>query len=325
MAGTIFGLGLSQQLDSDGAPMAGGQLAIYEASTTTPVDIYRDYTLSNLHPWPLELDSAGRIPAFWLADGSYRVRLTDADGNEIFDEAIIVAVGPSSGSGGGGDTIDATTIAETGDWKWRPVAGTVTGWVRANGRTIGSVTSGGTERANADTEDLFLYLWTNFSNSLCAVSGGRGGSAAADWSANKTIATLDMRGRAPFGLDDMGNSAAGVLAAGTPTSAASTVGAETVTLAKVNLPSTTLSIASLTGSVNTAITNGTNVVRLNGGFASVDTAGSGAEAFDSTPDDDTLSLTSGTVTFGGSIPLGGSGTAVNKMPPGRLGSWYIKL
>ena len=65
------------------------------------------------------------------------------------------------------------------------------GWVRCNGRTIGSASSGATERANADAEDLFLFLWTNFADAQCAVSSGRGASAAADWAANKTIALPD--------------------------------------------------------------------------------------------------------------------------------------
>ena len=107
-----------------------------------------------------------------------------------------------------------------------------TGWVRCNGRTIGSASSGATERANADCEDLFEHLWTNFADGVCAVSTGRGASAAADWSANKTIAMLDLRGRAVFGTDDMGNSAASRLGTivTTPTTIGSVGGTETHTL-----------------------------------------------------------------------------------------------
>lgn len=97
----------------------------------------------------------------------------------------------------------------TGDCLWLDYQGTRTGWVRDNGRTIGSATSGATERANADASALFTYLWTNFSNTICAVSGGRGANAAADYATSKTIALPDKRGYVPGGLDDMGNSAAG--------------------------------------------------------------------------------------------------------------------
>lgn len=106
------------------------------------------------------------------------------------------------------------------------------GWVRANGRSIGSATSGATERANADCEDLFLLLWAQ--DSSLSVSGGRGGTAAGDWAANKTIATPDLRGRALVGLDTMGNSAASILA-GIET-LGETIGAESVTLTTGQIP-----------------------------------------------------------------------------------------
>ena len=70
------------------------------------------------------------------------------------------------------------------------------GWVLCNDGTIGNATSGGTARANADTAALFSLLWTNVSNTYAPVSGGRGGSAAADFAANKTIGLTLMLGRA---------------------------------------------------------------------------------------------------------------------------------
>ena len=77
------------------------------------------------------------------------------------------------------------------------------GWVRANGRTVGRATSGGTERANADSEALFLYLWG--ADAGLGVSTGRGARPAADCAANKKIALPDWRGRAIGALADMGN------------------------------------------------------------------------------------------------------------------------
>ena len=75
------------------------------------------------------------------------------------------------------------------------------GWVRANGRTIGSVTSGGTERANADSEALFLYLWA--ADASLSVSGGRGANAADDW--GKQEIALLTGGEGNRRLDGMGN------------------------------------------------------------------------------------------------------------------------
>src|SRR6185295_18945732 len=81
--------------------------------------------------------------------------------------------------------------------------GSLNGFVRANGSTIGSAFSGAIERANADCQALFEYLW-NADTSLL-VSGGRGANSLADWNGNKTITLPDMRGRVLAGMDTMGN------------------------------------------------------------------------------------------------------------------------
>ena len=82
------------------------------------------------------------------------------------------------------------------------------GYVLLSGRTIGSASSGATERANADTSALFTLLWNSMANTEAAVSGGRGASAAADFSANKTITLPDARGRTVAGKDNMGGTTA---------------------------------------------------------------------------------------------------------------------
>lgn len=68
-------------------------------------------------------------------------------------------------------------------------------WVLFDDGTIGNGASGGTTRANADTVALFTLLWNNTTNANCAVSGGRGLTAAADYAANKTIALPKLLGR----------------------------------------------------------------------------------------------------------------------------------
>lgn len=76
------------------------------------------------------------------------------------------------------------------------------------------------------------------------------------------------------------------------------------TIAQANLPNYNLNLASLTGSVGTAISNGsslmTDVGGVGGGFGGTGTGGH-----------TTVSLANGAVTFGGSIPSGGSGTAMD--------------
>jgi microcystin-dependent protein len=97
-----------------------------------------------------------------------------------------------------------------------PYCGTTapTGWLLTDGSTFGNGSSGGTQRANADTETLFTLLWNQFANTELAIedsSGSpsvRGASAAADYAANKRMPLPDLRGRIIACKDNLGGSAA---------------------------------------------------------------------------------------------------------------------
>lgn len=91
------------------------------------------------------------------------------------------------------------SIWSTGDVKTTYKVVADPGWVMLDDGTIGDATSGGTTRANADTVALFTHLWNNTANADCAVSGGRGATAAADYAAHKTIALPKFKGRALAG------------------------------------------------------------------------------------------------------------------------------
>ena len=83
--------------------------------------------------------------------------------------------------------VDLGHVSVIGDIK--PNNGTsMPGWLQMGSGSIGNASSSGTARANADTEELFTHLWDNYPDATCAVSGGRGASAAADFAANKNIA-----------------------------------------------------------------------------------------------------------------------------------------
>jgi hypothetical protein len=342
MAGHIAGLGYSQRMDANGNPLAGCKLYIYDTGTSTPVTSYQDYALSIEHTHPIDADSAGIIPMFWVNDGTYRVRLTDVDGNEIFDDDGIVALGPSSGTGGGGSSVSATAIFQTGDLLWLPISGTRTGWVRANARTIGSAASGATERANADAEELFLYLWNNFSDSLCPVTAGRGGSAAADWAANKLIATLDMRSRGMYGLQGMGNT--DLTITGGSSSAAAAVGASTVLLTSSNMPVMNITVSTAHLNITSTFTLGVGAGITGDNLTVLTSAGSSGTDVPSSPDNVTVvqdisfgstlltmqlasSVVSGSIssTVSGTIPLGGGGTGFTIQNRARVGTYYFKL
>ena len=213
MAGTLPNLPLSTQFDKEtGRPLKGGRLIFYAASApSSPATAYKDVGLTL--PWGdrITLDGAGRVPMFYLPDGNIGVRLTNSRGVVQLEESNLLVIGPSAGGGGGGGSVDANAIFKTGDVLWLDASGSRSGWVRDNGRTIGSAASGASERANSDCEGLFLFLWGAYSNAICPVLGGRGASAAADWAADKQITLPDKRGYLPGGLDDMGNAAAGRL------------------------------------------------------------------------------------------------------------------
>lgn len=238
-AGTIPGISMTQQLDELAHPLIGGKLYLIQAGTTsTPQNCYQDTALTLAYPNPVTLDASGRVPQLFCADGNIKVRLTDRNGVQKLVQDNLLVVGPSGGGGGGG-TVDPTTIFKTGAFMQFYGTGNMTGWVRCNGRTIGSATSGSSERANADVQALFEFLWAADPN--LAVSTGRGASANADYVANKQLTLPDCRGLALASLDDMGNTARGVFSGstfsnGNATTIGSALGAARRTLTTPNLP-----------------------------------------------------------------------------------------
>jgi len=89
-----------------------------------------------------------------------------------------------------------------------PFSSAPTGWLKANGGTIGNASSGGTLRANDDTLALFTVLWNNLDNTnypiqtSAGVATTRGADAATDFAANKRFPVPDLRAEFIRGLDD---------------------------------------------------------------------------------------------------------------------------
>jgi microcystin-dependent protein len=151
--------------------------------------------------------------------------------------------------------------------------------------------------------------------------------AAADWGANKTIALPDWRGRALAGLDDMGNTAAGVLTSayfGTaPTALGASGGSQSLTLIQDNLPALPLSIS---GNVTVTTTN--QLLSSNAqvtAFSKVDGGGVGFAAFGAgSTQVVTFQNSTGTVTSGSTANMG-LGTAQPNVTPTKLATIYVKL
>lgn len=196
--------------------------------------------------------------------------------------------------------------------------GVPTGWLISDAKTIGGPASGATSRANDDTVDLFTVLWDSCSDSVCPVSSGRGASAAADFAAGKTITLPDLRGRAFFGLDNMGGSAASRLGAvlGGTTNGESG-GTETVTLSAAQLAAHSHSGTTASDGAHTHDVNYTTQNLTSGGSGGTNVEGTGLTQ-------PTTSDGAHTHTFTTDVD-GGSGQAHSNMPPAFVGTWLIKL
>lgn len=209
-AAGLWPLSYTQRHDPNGKPYPGAKAYFYDASTGDPITVYREYSLATPHANPVEADGNGAFPGVYVdgAEDFYRFRVTTAAGAVLSDDAVIPNIGPSEGEGGEPpEPVEASALAKTGDIKARYGTGTHVGWLPCNGLTMGSSLSGA-NFASADNEALFVFLWQ--ADESLVVVGGRGTTAAADWTANKRLTLPDMRGRSLAGLDTMGNSAAGV-------------------------------------------------------------------------------------------------------------------
>lgn len=234
-----------------GEPASGALAYFFQGGTTTPLTVYQDAAESTPHEHPVEADGNGQWPLIFIPfTTSYDVKVTTSGGTQLYYHVEIPNPDPVEAAG---DTVDDSELIQTGDIIFSPKTGTRTGFVRCNGRTIGSASSGATERANADTSDLYSFLYDNFSDSICAVSGGRGSNAASDFAANKALTLLDGRSGVLRGVSDMGNTSDGLLASATFTNGSATTGgswcgANTHTLTEAQLPSHTHTFSATTAS-----------------------------------------------------------------------------
>lgn len=99
--------------DSNGDPVSGAKLHVYEAGTTTNRAIYSDASLTTPLANPLTSDAAGRFAQFYHAAGTYKLRCTTSGGTLIWqhdniDTGLAAGTGALPISGGG---TGATTAA----------------------------------------------------------------------------------------------------------------------------------------------------------------------------------------------------------------------
>lgn len=173
------------------------------------------------------------------------------------------------------------------------------GWLMADGRTIGNAASGGTSRANADTVDLFTALWNDYANAQLPIqdSAGsastRGANAAADYAANKRLPLPNLSGRSFIGRDNMSGTAANI--SQKSTTITTTSGSPTATVASA----TGLAIGMYIVSAN--VPAGTTIAGISGttitmsGNASASASGTAAR-FSPLTDAQAIGATGGSLT-----------------------------
>lgn len=305
-------------LDENGAPLTGGQAFFFDAGTTTPLITYTTASLDIPNDHPVVANAAGRFPPIFMADGTnFRLRVQDADDTTLVDIDNISAPVTEPPEVPSGDT-PVEQLLRTGQLTAHYRTGTLSGHVRANGRTIGDGSSGATERANADCQNLFVHLWTQDAN--LTVSGGRGANAAADWAASKTIVLPDFRGVPVVGLDGMGNSRANKIADSlvdggqTADTLGATAGADDVTLTISHMP------AHDHGSV--VSTDPGHVHRAADAVLAGGPSGGGLRAYTGIG---TTAYTESGGSHNHSIPSQGGGTAHTNLQPSKFATIYIKL
>lgn len=202
--------------------------------------------------------SAGYRRIFAKNDGMYMVDSTGAETNF------------TGGSGGG--------ISFSSKLHFGFVSTAPAGTVNAAGGTIGNAASNATERANADTEDLYTVLWDEMDNTILPIqdSSGtpttRGANAAADFAANKRLPLPDMRGRIPLVADNQGGSSANVVTATEADTLGDVGGTESVSLTEAELASHDHVVSVSWGS---GYGYGGASAAVLGGSITTDTAGSG--------------------------------------------------
>jgi hypothetical protein len=325
MAGTIP-LSMTQQFNEFGEPLNGGNLFIIVSGTVSdPQDAFQDYALTIPLPYPIPLDAAGRIPQFFLADGTVKIRLEDRFAVTQLAADSVLVIGPPTII----DTDPGTAVAgilQMGDMIARYGVGARSGFARCNGLTIGSEFSGATERANADCQNLFQYLWAT--DPSLPVIGGRGSSAFSDWSSDKQIALPDWRGRAISGIDDMGGGYSGTLPVAVFPAAASlggVGGAGSVALASANLPPQTpagtinLSIGAVTLNITPSGANGSILRATASGIQT------GGGSFDTADVTIGINQAASSASFTGTAFAGQVATPLSVVQPTRLCTIYIKL
>lgn len=193
-----------------------------------------------------------------------------------------------------------------------------TGWLLCSQRNIGNAASSANSLAAEWARGLFYHLWSNYPDSVCPVSAGRGASAQSDFDGGKTIGLVDMRSRVWLGKSDMdgvNNGLLGTIITGTQIGAEG--GTETVTLNVSQMPAHGHSVT---------VTENAHAHASGGGLVGAGSnAGAAGGSFTAVTGPAANPAVAATVTgVSVSVASAGAGAAHSNLPPSRIGSYIIK-
>lgn len=187
------------EVDANGVPMASAQLWFYETQTNDLQDTFQNVDLTTPNTNPVIADANGRFGDIWLIPSlAYKVQLYTAATVENPDGTQIWSMDPVGPASGGVPSNDVGIVGELRLFAG-PSSSVPSGWYLCYGQAVSRTTFA----------SLFAIIGTT-------------------WGAGDTTTTFnlpDFRGRAPFGKDDMGGSAASRLTSGVSGVAGATLGA----------------------------------------------------------------------------------------------------
>lgn len=228
---TLCPLSMQVIYDNNGILAPGAKLKFFQGGTTTPKPVYADPDLTIPLPDPLICTASGRVPGAYFTTGLYKIRIITDDGVQIdefddIDGAPVPYIPPD---------VEPGTVIPTGFMIASDTDFNVSGWVIANGQTVGNASSSASYAAE-NAEQLFKQRWNKLP--ALGVVGGRGASANADWLAGKSISVPDLRGCVFVGRDIMSGGVAGRITAATctnPDQNGFLFGVQTVSLTEAQL------------------------------------------------------------------------------------------
>jgi len=204
------------------------------------------------------------------------------------------------------------------------------GWVIADGSTVGSTSSSAVNASDTNIS-LFFHLWNTFSNAEAPVAEGRGASASVDWNADKSITLPDLRGRTIFGIEtDTDNSTNRIIATevttGDNASVSSTGGSSTVELTKDDIPAHQhkMFVDSIASDANTLTPSGITSIfdrSFYNGSQATDTSSNYQHGYASVFVEPTLGLTSKT----GATGTNANNPSHSNMPPFMMMNMIMKV